>query len=91
MTTYKKATFIFFLCIFFAVRDNYANNSLTQNIFIVTPELQKKIKNSPFRLTIQGHNGEKFRVYLYAENERSEKWKETACSGGGGNMKLLPK
>lgn len=78
----KKAAFIFFLCVFFSVPDNYANNSLTQKTFIVTPELQKKIKRSPFRLTIKGNNGKKFRVYLYAENESSEKWKETACSGG---------
>lgn len=79
---YKKIAIGFVASIFFIVANCYADSFSMQNSFIISPDLQTKIKDSPFNLLIKGHNGKKFKAYLYAEDGHSENWKQTHCLNG---------
>lgn len=79
MIMYKKVIAVFVVIVSFITNNSSAGTFLSQNNFIITPEFQAHIKISPFNLIITEQNGKKFKVYLYAEDERSERDEYYPC------------
>ncbi|MDR3503552.1 MAG: hypothetical protein P4L79_13325 [Legionella sp.] len=78
MRIYKKFIKLFIVGIYFMANDGCAN----QNIFNITPEQQLQVKASPFNFVMKDSSSKKLRVYLYAEDEQSEKRRYFSCSDG---------
>ena len=78
----KKYILFITIFTFFILTNSYSKNKTITELITISPQMKERIFKSPFKAILKTKDGNQFVAYLFAEDEKKDRYTHSSCISG---------